>query len=116
VEILGINLAPKTSRFFSLYLRKTRPLPWQFWVLASINEIDIAIVEGLRSSRPISHSGSLKEEIQQHAPTPVTFNLTAIGDRVNVLQSNHLSTAYSNEQKQSSKIQFEIFLFVLPDV
>ena len=29
-----------------------------------INEINIAIAKGLRSSRPISVSGSLKDEIQ----------------------------------------------------
>lgn len=48
------------------------------------------------------------------APTPVTFNLSAIDNRINSLQSNHLSTAYSN-QKQSLKIELESFLFALAD-
>ena len=46
-------------------------------------------------------------------PTPVTFNLSAIDDRINFLQSSHLSTAYS-KQKQSLKIELESFLFALP--
>ena len=77
--------------------------------LASINEIK----KGVHSSRLISVWGSLKEEIQRHVPTPVTFNHSAIDHRINFLQSNHLSTAYS-KQKQSLKIEFESFLFVFP--
>ena len=46
-------------------------------------------------------------------PTPVTFNLSAIDDGINFLQSSHLSTAYS-KQKQSLKIELESFLFALP--
>ena len=46
-------------------------------------------------------------------PTPVTFNLSAIDDRIKFLQSNHLSTAHS-KQKQSLKTEFESFLFALP--
>ena len=44
---------------------------------------------------------------------PVSFNLSAIDDRIKFLQSNHLSTAYS-KQKQSLKTEFESFLLALP--
>ena len=57
--------------------------------------------------------GYSRRRVHNLVPTPVTFNLSAIDDRINFLQSSHLSTAYS-KQKQSLKIELESFLFALP--
>ena len=57
--------------------------------------------------------GFSRRRVTTPIPVPVTFNLSAIDDRIKFLQSNHLSTAYS-KQKQSLKTEFESFLLALP--
>jgi len=57
--------------------------------------------------------GYSRRRVSTSVPAPVSFNLAAMDERINAIQSNHLSTAYS-KQKQPLKSEFESFLFALP--
>lgn len=47
--------------------------------------------------------GYTRRRVNTTVPTPVTFNLSAIDDGINFLQSSHWSRAYS-KQKQSKRL------------
>lgn len=63
--------------------------------------------------RYCQNCGYFRRRIATPAPSSATFNLAAIDERINALQSNHLSTAYS-KQKQSLKVELDSFLYALP--